>query len=62
MVRHLKCRSQNKPQRLLKIGETARELGEKYDVFASVMIAQAILESGSGESQQPKNLIIISLA
>ena len=53
MVRHLKCRSQNKPQRLLKIGETARELGEKY-VFASVMIAQAILESGSGESQLAK--------
>ncbi|MDN6470001.1 MAG: amidase domain-containing protein [Enterococcaceae bacterium] len=37
-----------------KIGETARELGEKYDVFASVMIAQAILESGSGESQLAK--------
>ncbi len=41
-----------------KIGETARELGEKYDVFASVMIAQAILESGSGESQLAKELII----
>ncbi|EOL43604.1 amidase domain-containing protein [Enterococcus caccae] len=34
-----------------KISETARELGKKYDVFASVMIAQAILESGSGSSQ-----------
>ncbi len=33
-----------------KIGNTARELGMKYDVFASVMIAQAILESGSGSS------------
>lgn len=33
-----------------KIGEDARELGAKYDVFASVMIAQAILESGSGTS------------
>lgn len=32
------------------IGESARELGLKYDVFASVMIAQAILESGSGTS------------
>lgn len=32
------------------IGESARELGQKYDVFASVMIAQAILESGSGTS------------
>lgn len=33
-----------------QIGESARELGLKYDVFASVMIAQAILESGSGTS------------
>lgn len=33
-----------------QIGEDARELGIKYDVFASVMIAQAILESGSGSS------------
>ncbi|MGX7133503.1 glucosaminidase domain-containing protein [Enterococcus songbeiensis] len=32
------------------IAEDARELGLKYDVFASVMIAQAILESGSGGS------------
>lgn len=34
-----------------QIGEEARELGKDYDVFASVMIAQAILESGSGSSQ-----------
>ncbi|MDT2757071.1 glucosaminidase domain-containing protein [Enterococcus asini] len=33
-----------------QIGEDARELGLKYDVYASVMIAQAILESGSGSS------------
>lgn len=33
-----------------EIGESARELGLKYDVFASVMIAQAVLESGSGSS------------
>jgi len=33
------------------IAEDARELGLEYDVFASVMIAQAILESGSGMSQ-----------
>lgn len=32
------------------IADDARELGLKYDVFASVMIAQAILESGSGGS------------
>lgn len=34
-----------------KISDSARDLGMKYDVFASVMIAQAILESGSGTSQ-----------
>ncbi|MEO1769650.1 glucosaminidase domain-containing protein [Candidatus Enterococcus ferrettii] len=32
------------------ISEDARTLGLEYDVFASVMIAQAILESGSGTS------------
>lgn len=33
-----------------KIGETAREIGQKNNVYSSVMIAQAILESGSGNS------------
>ncbi|WP_206911561.1 hypothetical protein IGL98_000492 [Enterococcus sp. DIV0840] len=33
-----------------KIGESAQRLGTEYDVFPSVMIAQAILESGSGTS------------
>lgn len=33
-----------------KVGEDARKLGQEYDVFASVMIAQALLESGSGTS------------
>lgn len=33
------------------IGEDARTLGQEYDVFASVMIAQALLESGSGTSE-----------
>lgn len=33
-----------------KIAENSQDLGTKYDVFASVMIAQAILESGSGTS------------
>jgi flagellum-specific peptidoglycan hydrolase FlgJ len=34
-----------------KIGEKARKVGQKHDLYASVMIAQAILESGSGGSQ-----------
>ncbi|MGM0165605.1 hypothetical protein IGI39_000547 [Enterococcus sp. AZ135] len=33
-----------------KIAEDAQKLGQEYDVFASVMIAQALLESGSGTS------------
>ena len=33
-----------------KIGESARQLGQENDLYASVMIAQAILESGSGQS------------
>lgn len=34
-----------------QIGESAREIGQKEDLYASVMIAQAVLESGSGQSQ-----------
>ena len=33
-----------------KIGDFARKLGKDNDLYASVMIAQAILESGSGNS------------
>ena len=33
-----------------QIGETARQLGQANDLYASVMIAQAILESNSGRS------------
>ena len=33
---------------LRQLAEDARELGLTYGVYASVMIAQAILESGSG--------------
>lgn len=33
-----------------EIAETARRLGEENDLYASVMIAQAILESKSGQS------------
>lgn len=35
---------------ILKIGEDARKIGQERDLYASVMIAQAILESGSGQS------------
>lgn len=34
-----------------EIGENAREIGTANDLYASVMIAQAILESASGQSQ-----------
>ncbi|MBU5360875.1 peptidoglycan DD-metalloendopeptidase family protein [Enterococcus raffinosus] len=34
-----------------KIGEPARKIGQEKDLYASVMIAQAILESASGTSQ-----------
>jgi flagellum-specific peptidoglycan hydrolase FlgJ len=39
------------------IGDKAREIGQEYDLYASVMIAQAILETGSGASElsQPPN-------
>lgn len=33
-----------------KIGEPARKIGQEHDLYASVMIAQAILESASGSS------------
>ncbi|MCB8506791.1 peptidoglycan DD-metalloendopeptidase family protein [Enterococcus durans] len=34
-----------------KIGESARKIGQEKELYASVMIAQAILESASGQSQ-----------
>ena len=34
-----------------KIGESARKIGQKEELYASVMIAQAILESGAGSSE-----------
>ena len=39
------------------IGDKARDIGQEYDLYASVMIAQAILETGSGSSElsQPPN-------
>ena len=54
----------NKPNNIIGedfikiLGHRARELGQKYNIYASVMIAQAILESGmggSGLSQEPNN-------
>lgn len=35
---------------IIKIGEEARVIGQRHGLYASVMIAQAILESGSGNS------------
>ena len=43
-------RNQTTESFIKKIGEDARKLGLDNDVYASVMIAQAILESGSGNS------------
>lgn len=43
-------RNQTTDAFIKKIGEDARKLGLDNDVYASVMIAQAILESGSGNS------------
>lgn len=34
-----------------KVGEPARKIGQENDLYASVMIAQAILESASGQSK-----------
>lgn len=36
---------------ILQIGETARQVAQENDLYASVMIAQAILESSSGTSE-----------
>ncbi|MGX7148277.1 glucosaminidase domain-containing protein [Enterococcus ureasiticus] len=38
-----------------RIGEKARAVGQKNDLYASVMIAQAILETGSGNSDLSQN-------
>lgn len=39
---------------IAKLGEPARKIGQEKDLFASVMIAQAVLESGSGSSSLSK--------
>ena len=35
---------------IASIGETARQIGQDRNLYASVMIAQAVLESSSGQS------------
>lgn len=43
---------------IASIGEQARQIGQEHGLYASVMIAQAVLESGSGSStlaQTPNN-------
>lgn len=41
----------NTEEFILTIGEDARKIGQETDLYASVMIAQAILESESGQSE-----------
>lgn len=43
-------KNQTTEEFIKKIGESARQVAHQYDLYASVMIAQAILESGSGNS------------
>ncbi|MFW8053064.1 glucosaminidase domain-containing protein [Vagococcus fluvialis] len=43
-------KNQSTAEFIEEIGEDARAIGQKNDLYASVMIAQAILESGSGNS------------
>lgn len=44
-------RNMTTEQFVMSIAEQAREVGQEKDIYASVMIAQAILESGSGSSE-----------
>ena len=46
---------------IAEIGETSRYLAARNDLYASVMIAQAILESDSGQSQLSQKPLTISL-
>ncbi|MBO1304613.1 C40 family peptidase [Enterococcus sp. 669A] len=43
-------KNQTTDQFIEKIGEMSREVGQKNGIYSSVMLAQAILESGSGNS------------
>ncbi|MEG0731899.1 MAG: peptidoglycan DD-metalloendopeptidase family protein [Vagococcus sp.] len=44
-------RNETNEQFIMKIGNKARKIAHKNDLYASVMIAQAALESGFGKSQ-----------
>lgn len=44
------AQNQTTDQFVAKIAEDAREIGQEENIYASVMMAQAILESGSGNS------------
>lgn len=44
------AQNQTTDQFVEKIAEDAREIGQEENIYASVMMAQAILESGSGNS------------
>lgn len=51
-------KNQTTEEFVTKVGEQARKVGKEKNLFSSVMIAQAILESGSGSSilsQEPYN-------
>ncbi|MGM0216901.1 glucosaminidase domain-containing protein [Enterococcus sp. AZ109] len=43
-------KNQTTDQFIEKVGEWSREIGQKNGIYSSVMLAQAILESGSGNS------------
>lgn len=43
-------KNQTTDEFIKKVGDLARNVGQEHDIYASVMIAQAILESGSGNS------------
>ena len=44
-------KNQSTEEFIESIGDKARETGQEYGLYASVMIAQAILETGSGSSE-----------
>lgn len=44
-------KNQSTEEFIESIGDKAREVGQEYNLYASVMIAQAILETGSGTSK-----------
>lgn len=56
-------KNQSTEEFIESIGDKAREVGQEYNLYASVMIAQAILETGSGTSklsQSPNYNLLVS--